>query len=48
MVAFAQERGLILRPQSPMYGRDGWFRITLGDKAENRMLIEAVKEFYSR
>jgi len=47
MVAFAQEKGLILRPQAPMYGRDGWFRLTLGDKDENRMAVETIREFYT-
>ena len=45
MVAFAQEKGLILRPQNPMYDRDGWFRITIGSEDENRMAVEAIREF---
>jgi histidinol-phosphate/aromatic aminotransferase/cobyric acid decarboxylase-like protein len=48
MVAFAQEKGIILRPQNAMYGRDGWFRLTLGSKEENRMAIKAIQEFYSQ
>lgn len=47
MVAFAQDKGLILRPQASMYGRDGWFRLTLGDKKENRMAIDTIREFYT-
>ena len=47
LVAFVQEKGLILRPQSDMYGFDGWFRLTLGTKEENRMAVEAILEFYS-
>jgi histidinol-phosphate aminotransferase len=46
MVAFAQSKGLILRPQSEMYGRDGWFRITIGSQEENRMAIETIRQFY--
>jgi histidinol-phosphate aminotransferase len=46
MVAFAQDKGLILRPQAQMYGRPGWFRLTLGDRDENRMAIETIREFY--
>ena len=46
MVAFAQGKGLILRPQTTMYGRDGWFRLTLGVKDENRMAVETIREFY--
>ena len=48
MIAHAQKKGLILRPQAPMYGRNGFFRITIGTKEENRMLVEAVKEFFAR
>jgi len=46
LVAFAQEKGIILRPQSHMYGRNGWFRLTLGSKEENRMAVEVIREFY--
>jgi histidinol-phosphate aminotransferase len=47
MVAFAQDRGLIFRPQAPMYGSDGFFRITIGSETENRMAVQAIKEFFS-
>ncbi|MBC8503879.1 MAG: histidinol-phosphate aminotransferase family protein [Chloroflexi bacterium] len=47
LVAFAKEKGLILRPQSHMYGLDGWFRLTLGTKEENRMAVETILEFYA-
>jgi len=47
MVAFAQEKGIIFRPQGTMYGTDGWFRITLGSKEENRMAVDAIREFYT-
>lgn len=47
LVNYAQEKGLIFRPQNPMYGRDGWFRLTLGSKEENRMAINTIREFYS-
>ncbi len=46
LVAYAQEKGIILRPQNHMYGFDGWFRLTLGSKEENRMAVEAILEFY--
>jgi len=46
MVAFAQEKGLIFRPQTPMYGRDGWFRITIGSYEENRMAVDVIREFF--
>ena len=48
MVAFAQEKGIIFRPQGTMYGTDGWFRITLGNKEENRMAVDTIREFYTK
>jgi histidinol-phosphate aminotransferase len=48
MVAYAQEKGLIFRPDSAKYGSDGWFRITVGSAEENRMAVEIVKEFFAK
>lgn len=48
MVAYAQEKGLIFRPQPRMYGSDGFFRLTIGSKEENRMAVEAIREFFTR
>jgi histidinol-phosphate/aromatic aminotransferase/cobyric acid decarboxylase-like protein len=45
MVDFALKKGIIIRPQSAMYSRDGWFRITIGSAEENRMVVDAIKEF---
>ncbi|MBF8255446.1 MAG: Aminotran 1 2 protein [Anaerolineales bacterium] len=45
MVDFALKRGLIFRPQSEMYGSDGWFRITIGSAEENRLAIQAIRDF---
>jgi len=45
MVDFALQRGLIFRAQSEMYGRDGWFRITIGSEEENRLAIQAIRDF---
>lgn len=47
MVEFALNKGLIFRPVAPMYDSEGFFRITLGSKEENKRAVEAVKEFYS-
>ncbi|MEN8172874.1 MAG: histidinol-phosphate transaminase [Chloroflexota bacterium] len=47
LVAYAQNKGIILRPQSHMYGFDGWFRLTIGTKEENRMAVETIHEFYA-
>ena len=45
MVDFALKRGLIFRGQSDMYGSDGWFRITIGSADENRLAIQAIRDF---
>jgi len=45
MVAYAEQKGLIFRPDSDKYGSDGWFRITIGSKEENRMAVDIVREF---
>ena len=45
MVAYAEQKGLIFRPETEKYGSDGWFRITIGSKEENRMAVEVVREF---
>jgi histidinol-phosphate aminotransferase len=47
MIKFALSKGIILRGQEAIYGRDGWWRLTIGTEQENQMLIDAAKEFYS-
>jgi histidinol-phosphate aminotransferase len=47
MVDAALKHGLIFRPQSDMYGSDGWFRITIGSQEENRMAIQAIRDFFT-
>ena len=46
MIKHAESKGMILRGQEPMYGSDGWFRLTIGTKEENDMFIAAVKEYF--
>jgi histidinol-phosphate aminotransferase len=49
MLDFALEkRGLIFRAQTPMYGRDGWFRITIGTADENQMAIQAIRDYFAQ
>ena len=48
MVAYAEQHGLILRPDADKYGSDGWFRITIGTKEENRMAIQIIREFLTK
>jgi histidinol-phosphate aminotransferase len=45
MVKYAESKGLILRGESEKYGSNGWFRITIGTKEENRMAIEVIRDF---
>jgi len=48
MVKYAEERDLIFRPNNPMYDSEGWFRITIGTKEENRMALEVIREFLTK
>ena len=43
---FALEQGIILRGVADQYGSDGWFRITIGSKEENRMAVQVLREFF--
>lgn len=47
MVDYAQKKGLILRGQEPMYGSQGWFRVTVGTHEENEFFVQAVREYFS-
>jgi histidinol-phosphate aminotransferase len=47
ILEFALSRGLILRGESPKYGSDGWFRVTIGTKEENEMFVKVMREFFS-
>lgn len=44
---FALERGIIFRGETPKYGSDGWFRVTIGSADENKMAVEILREFFS-
>ncbi len=46
VVAYAETKGIILRPESEKYGSDGWFRVTIGTKEENHMFVDVVREFF--
>ena len=45
-VAYAETKGIILRPDSDKYGSNGWFRVTIGTKEENRMFVDLMHEFF--
>ena len=46
VLAFAETKGVILRGESKKYGSDGWFRVTIGTKEENRLFVNLVREFF--
>jgi len=48
MVAYAQGRGIILRPDSPKYGSEGWFRVTIGTREENRMVVDVIRDYLTQ
>jgi histidinol-phosphate/aromatic aminotransferase/cobyric acid decarboxylase-like protein len=48
IVAYAQEKDIILRPQNKMYDSDGFFRITIGTEEENKIMVKAIKEFCAK
>lgn len=43
---FALERGIIFRGETPKYGSDGWFRVTIGTQEENQMAVKVLREFF--
>ena len=47
VIKHAEKYGFILRGQEPLYGRDGWWRVTIGSKEENEKLVKVVREFYA-
>ena len=48
MVAFAETKSLIFRPETEKYGSDGWYRLTIGTKEENRMAVDVMHEFFAQ
>jgi histidinol-phosphate aminotransferase len=48
VVAYAESKGIILRPESKKFGSDGWFRITIGTKEENKMVVDVITEFLTK
>lgn len=46
MLDYALEHGIILRGETPKYGSDGWFRLTIGTEEENRMAVRIIREFF--
>ena len=47
IIEFAQRRGIILRGESPKYGSEGWFRVTIGTREENESFVKVIREFFA-
>lgn len=47
MVDYALSRGVLFRPQAEMYGRDGFFRVTVGTEEENQLAVQIIKDFFA-
>jgi histidinol-phosphate aminotransferase len=47
ILEYALANGIILRGETPRYGSDGWFRITIGSKEENRMVVKLLHDFFA-
>lgn len=47
MVDYARKRGVLFRPQAEMYGRNGFFRVTVGTEEENRLAVEIIRDFFT-
>ncbi len=48
MVDFALAKELIFRPEAAKYGSDGWFRLTIGTAEENKLAVDAIREFFTQ
>jgi histidinol-phosphate/aromatic aminotransferase/cobyric acid decarboxylase-like protein len=46
ILEYALEQGIIFRGETTKYGRDGWFRITIGSEEENRMAVRVLRQFF--
>ncbi|OIP98128.1 hypothetical protein AUK40_01945 [Candidatus Wirthbacteria bacterium CG2_30_54_11] len=46
VLAFAETKGIILRGETRKYDSEGWFRVTIGSKEENRLFVATVREFF--
>jgi histidinol-phosphate aminotransferase len=48
LIKYAEQHGFILRGQEDIFGRDGWWRVTIGTKEENELLVKLAREFYAK
>ncbi len=48
MIKYAEQHGIILRGQEDIFGRNGWWRVTIGTHEENEKLVRLAHEFYAQ
>lgn len=48
MIKYAEQHGIILRGQEDIFGRNGWWRVTIGTHEENEKLVRLTHEFYAQ
>ncbi len=48
MIKYAEENGVILRGQGDIFGRNGWWRVTIGTHEENENLVRLAHEDYAQ
>lgn len=48
VIEYARKKGLIIRDSSPKYGSEGWFRVTIGNRHENKLFVKTVRDFFSK
>jgi histidinol-phosphate aminotransferase len=48
MIKYAEQHGIILRGQEDIFGRNGWWRVTIGTHEENEKLVKLAHEFYAQ
>ncbi len=48
VVKYAEEKGLIFRPETKKYDSEGFFRITIGTAEENRKAVKVVRDFLTK
>ena len=46
ILEYALEQGIIFRGETPKYGSEGWFRVTIGSEEENRMAVRVLRRFF--
>lgn len=48
VLGYTQKKGIILRGEKAKHGSDGWFRVTIGTKEENKLFLKVMREFFGK